>query len=127
MYDLLSAQEIRKRFLCAIGKNFSLQSIHHMADKIGYKERRFGGKKGYHKSLYTALTQHLKELMEYDEGRQKKACQRPKKQPKEITWNDGNYFTYNGERDNIDYEWEKNESIIKKAILESINELELLK
>jgi hypothetical protein len=33
------------------------------------------------------------------------------------------YYTYNGEKDNVDYDWEKNESIVRRAIIESINKI----
>lgn len=125
MYDLLSAKEIRKRFRNACGKDVSLPAIHHVAQGIGYREKQIGGKRGYHKSVYTALTQHFKELVDYDKARVAKASQKPPKQPKQISWNDGNYFTYNGEKDNADYEWEKNENRIRRAIMESITELDL--
>ena len=46
------------------------------------------------------------------------ASQKSRKQP--IM---GDYYTYNGEKDNIDYDWEKNESIIRRAIIESINKV----
>jgi hypothetical protein len=125
MYDLLSAQEIRKRFRNALGRDVSLQAIHHVAQKIGYKEKHIGGKRGYHKSLYTALTQHFKDLVDYDTAKAAKTPQKAVKRPKEVTWNDGNYYAYNGERDNDDYGWEKNEGLIRRAILEAINKLNL--
>jgi hypothetical protein len=118
MYDLLSAKEIRKRFRNACGKDVSLPAIHHVAQGIGYREKQIGGKRGYHKSVYTALTQHFKELVDYDKARVAKASQKPPKQPKQISWNDGNYFTYNGEKDNADYEWE---SLIPRIVMEEIN------
>jgi len=66
---------------------------------------------------------HLKELLDYDAQQAVRKPQKPQKQPKEIVWGDDNYETYNGERDNNDYEWEKNEGIIKRAIIESINKV----
>lgn len=135
MYDLLSAKEIRKKFREGLGRDVSLQAIHYMADKLGWKQRHIGGKIGYHRTFYTALAQHLTELLACDTKIKAKLpfddlkkTQKPKKsvkKPKEITWNDGNYFTYNGERDNADYEWEKNEDLIRRAIMESVNELDL--
>jgi hypothetical protein len=56
----------------------------------------------------------LKELLDYDTQQTVRTPQKPQKQPKEIVWDDGNYEAYNGERDNIDYEWEKNENAIKE-------------
>jgi hypothetical protein len=78
--------------------------------------KHIGGKKGYDQSLYTALTRHLKELLDYDSQHTVKTYQKPQKQP-----NLGDYYTYNGERDNIDYEWEKNESIVSRIVVEEIN------
>lgn len=127
MYDLLSIKEIKKKFMCAFGRDISSQAIYYMAEKLGWKQRHIGGKIGYHRTFYTALAQHLTELLDYDAKIKTKvpykAAEKPKKtvkKPKEIAWDNDNYYTYNGERDNVDYEWEKNESIIKKAVLESL-------
>lgn len=115
MYDLLSAQEIRKRFRNALGRDVSLQAIHHVAQKIGYNEKHIGGKRGYHKSLYTALTQHFKDLVDYDAAKAAETRQMPQKRP-----NLGDYYAYNGERDNKDYEWE---SLIPRIVMEEIRKL----
>ena len=112
MYDLLTAQEIRKRFRCVFGKDVSLQAIHYVAKKIGYKQKHIGSKNGYHKSVYTALTQHFRELLEYDATMCNKPQEKPRKQP--IL---GDYYAYNGERDNVDYEWEKNEGKKQKNLI----------
>ena len=106
-----------------LGKNISPRSIHVFAEKLGYHMKRVGGKKGYDQSLYTVLTRHLKELLDYNSQQTVRTPQKSQKQSREIVWNDDNYETYNGERDNIDYEWEKNENKIKRAIVESINEI----
>ena len=116
---LWSAQEMSKRFRMTLGKNVSPRAIHVFAEKLGYHMKRIGGKKGYDQSLYTALTRHLKELLDYDSQQTVKTPQKPQKQQ-----NLGDYYTYNGERDNVDYNWEKNESfIIRKTIIESINKI----
>ena len=115
---LWSAQEISKKFRNALGKNISPRAIHAFATKLGYHMKHVGGKRGYDQSLYTALTRHLKELLDYDTQLTARTQQKPQKQP-----NLGDYYTYNGERDNVDYEWEKNESKIRCAIIESINEI----
>jgi len=120
---LWSAQEISKKFRNSLGKNISPRAIHVFAEKLGYHMKRIGGKKGYDQSLYTALTRHLKELLDYDSQQIVKTPQNAQKRPREVVWNDDNYETYNGERDNNDYEWEKNEGIIKRAIIESINKV----
>ncbi len=91
----------------------------YMASKLGYTKKQFGGKIGYDQSLITAITRHFNEAVKYDEGLGMKVPHRSQKQP--IM---GNYYTYNGERDNVDYNWEKNESfIIRKTIIESINKI----
>ena len=118
-----SAQEMSKRFRMTLGKNISPRSIHVFAEKLGYHMKRIGGKKGYDQSLYTVLTRHLKELLDYNSQQTVRTPQKSQKQSREIVWNDDNYETYNGERDSIDYEWEKNENKIKRAIVESINEI----
>jgi hypothetical protein len=122
---LWSAQEISKKFRNSLGKNISPRAIHVFAEKLGYHMKRIGGKKGYDQSLYTALTRHLKELLDYDAQQAVRKHQKPQKQPKEIVWDDDNYETYNGERNNVNYEWEKNENRIRRAIMESITELDL--
>ena len=113
---LWSAQEISKKFRNSLGKNISPRAIHVFAEKLGYHMKRIGGKKGYDQSLYTALTRHLKELLDYDSQQTVKMSQKPQKQQ-----NLGVYYTYNGERDNVDYEWEKNESIVSRIVMEEIN------
>lgn len=113
---LWSAQEISKKFRNSLGKNISPRAIHVFAEKLGYHMKRIGGKKGYDQSLYTVLTRHLKELLDYDSQQAVKTPQKPQKQP-----NLGDYYTYNGERDNVDYEWEKNESINKYNNMKIIN------
>lgn len=120
---LWSAQEISKKFRNSLGKNISPRAIHVFAEKLGYHMKRIGGKKGYDQSLYTVLTRHLKELLDYDTNIVVKTQQKPQKQPREVVWDNDSYETYNGERDNNDYEWEKNEGIIKRAIIESINKV----
>lgn len=121
---ILSTQEISKKLMMAYGKKVSPKSIHVFADKLGYHLKRVGGKKGYHQSLYTDLARHLKELFDYDDEQKGKVNKKPatkvKPQGKDGF---GNYYAYNGEPDRVDYEWEKNEGIIKRSIIESINEI----
>ena len=93
-----------------------------MADRLGYTKKRIGGKIGYDQSLLSAITRHFNEAVEYDNECHKKMAQKPLKQP-QMSPRELDYVGYNGERDNIDYEWEKNESIIRHAIIESINKV----
>ena len=91
----------------------------YMASKLGYTKKQFGGKIGYDQSLITAITRHFNEAVKYDEGLGVKVPQKSQKQP--IM---GDYYAYNGERDNVDYNWEKNESI-NKHIKINVNESQL--
>lgn len=120
---LVTIGEIIKRFrtegACI---KFSPETIVHMANVIGYTKRRIGGKVGYDKSLITAISQRFKEAVDYEKGLGMKKAQKPLKQP-QMQPRQLDYVGYNGERDNIDYEWEKNESIIRHAIIESINKV----
>lgn len=90
-----------------------------MANVIGFHKKRIGGKIGYDQSLITAITQRLDDAMAYEDSLKQKTPQKPLKQPQI-----GDYYTYNGERDNVDYDWEKNESrrMIKRI---NINESQL--
>lgn len=116
---LYTIGEIIKRFRTeGACYKFKPQTITYMAKKLGYSPKRIGGKIGYDSSLMTAISRHFKDAVEYDKGSGMKTSQKPLKQP-----NIGDYYTYNGERDNVDYDWEKNESIIRRAIIESINEM----
>lgn len=114
--DVLSAQEIRKRIRQSFCKEVSLAAIHNMAKKLGYSIKRAGGKRGYHKSLYTDLQRHWSELLAYDAEKVVKTSQRPSNMP-----NMGNYYTYNGETDRKDYDWEVDESLIREALNKSIS------
>ena len=122
---LLTINQIIKRFRTE-GQcyKFKPQTIMYMASKLGYTKKRFGGKIGYDQSLITAITRHFNEAVDYDKGLGMKMPQKSLKQP-----NMGDYYTYNGERDNIDYDWEKNESIMRNKYLiegvEAINNLDI--
>lgn len=118
---ILTINEIIKRFRTQ-GQcyKFNPKTIKYMAVKLGYSLKRIGGKIGYDQSLITAITRHFNEAVEYDKGLGVKTPQKPQKEP--IM---GDYYTYNGESDKVDYDWEKNESLIRRAILESIDELDL--
>ena len=120
---LVTIGEIIKRFrtegACV---KFSPETIVHMANVIGYTKRRIGGKVGYDKSLITAISQRFKEAVDYEKGLGMKKAQMPLKQP-QMQPKQLDYVGYNGEKDNVDYEWEKNESIIRHAIIESINKV----
>lgn len=120
---LVTIGEIIKRFrtegACV---KFSPETIVHMANVIGYTKRRIGGKVGYDKSLITAISQRFKEAVDYEKGLGMKKAQKPLKQP-QMQPRQLDYVGYNGERDNVDYEWEKNENRKMKRI--NINESQL--
>ena len=89
----------------------------YMASKLGYTKKQFGGKIGYDQSLITAITRHFNEAVKYDEGLGMKAPQKSQKQP--IM---GDYYTYNGERDNIDYDWEKGNDLKTEGMIVYYND-----
>ena len=103
---LLTIGEIIQRFrthgACV---KFSPETIGYMAKVLRFHKKRIGGKIGYDQSLITAITQRFSDAVAYENSLKEKKPQKPLKQP-----NMGDYYTYNGERDNKDYEWEKNES-----------------
>lgn len=67
MATLVTIGEIIKKFrtegACI---KFSPKTILHMADVIGYHKQRSGGKVGYEKSLITAISQRIREAIEYE-------------------------------------------------------------
>ena len=122
-YNLLSPKEMSLKFRTDLGLEICPKAIDIMAKRLGYKKKRYSDCVGYVKNVYTDLTRHLDELKQCDEEvKARKSAPRAKKRRSEpIT----DYYMFNGERDNIDYDWEKNESIIRRAILESIDNLVL--
>ena len=129
MMRLLTVNEIIKRFRTSGScTKFSPKTITYMARKLGYKPKHAGAKLGYDKSLITAISQHFREALEYEDGLKEKLLQKPLKQP--ITKpRELDYFAYNGEKYRPEYWWEKdddyeleeNELIFNKIIMEEIN------
>ena len=119
---LYTVQQIRKKLRERFQRDVSLSAIHYVAQKLGFQFMRIGMKRGYDISAYYELAQHFNELVEYDVNKSVKPRQTTQKQPSL-----GDYYTYNGEKDNVDYDWEKKlgEGRIRKAIMESIEELDL--
>lgn len=113
---LLTIGEIIQRFrthgACV---KFSPETIGHMAKVLRFHKKRIGGKIGYDQSLITAITQRFSDAVAYENSLKDKKPQKPLKQP-----NMGDYYTYNGERDNKDYEWE---SMIPRIVMEEINKV----
>lgn len=107
---ILTIGEIIKRFrthgACV---KFSPQTILHMAEIIPYHKKRIGGKIGYDQSIITAIQQRFGEAVAYENSLKNKVSQKPPKQPK-MKPRELDYVGYNGERDNIDYEWEKEDN-----------------
>jgi hypothetical protein len=110
---ILTINQIIKRFRTE-GQcyKFKPQTIIFMAKQLGYTKKTVGGKIGYDQSLITAITRHFNEAVEYDKGLGMKVPQKPLKQP--IM---GDYYTYNGERDNADYEWEKDNELKTEGMI----------
>lgn len=120
---LLTINQIIKRFRTE-GRcfKFSPQTIMHMAEIIPYQQKRIGGKIGYDQSIITAIQRRFGEAVAYESSLKNKTPQKSPKQP-QMKPRRLDYVAYNGERDNVDYDWEKNESIIRHAIIESINKV----
>lgn len=112
MNVLVSAATIRKSILMHGGRDYSLEAINHVAqDVCGYKIRHIGALRGYHKSIFTELQRHWKELNEYEDYVQKKKAQKANKQQKKPSFNQN----YNPDKfiepdDRKDYTWELEES-----------------
>ena len=113
LYNLLSPKEMSLKFRTDLGLEICPKAIDIMAKRLGYKKKRYSDCVGYVKYVYTALTKHLGELRQCDaEVKARKSAPRAKKRRSEpIT----NYYMFNGERDNIDYDWEKNDNAIKEG------------
>lgn len=86
---------------------------------------RVGGKIGFDQSAYTLLQSKIRALVAYDKAMGEKTQPRPQKRP-QTQFYVPSYYSMNGERDNNDYEWEVDESIIRRAVNESLNKLGLL-
>ena len=112
---LLTIGEIIQRFRTH-GRciKFSPKTIVYMANLLRFGKKRIGGKIGYDQSLITAITQRLNDAIAYENSLKEKTPQRALKQARE-----GDYYTYNGERDNKDYKWEVNEGVKRINITES--------
>lgn len=132
MYDLLSAQEIRKKLRVHFMKDVSVKAIHDVSQQLGYTSTRRGSKKGYDKSVYTALHRNWSKLLAYDKYLKdnKNTPNKPSNDDginSEVDSNmpefSGDYYMFNGEPDRVDYEWEIDDSVIREAINESIGRL----
>lgn len=148
---ILSAQTIRKRLRAYYNIDISLNIIHQLASDLGYSKHFVGQKRGYESSLYTQLTRNIPSLIEKDKEFKRQRAEELAKKRKNDKKDDkkrkndkkddkkrnddkkddkknspvDDYYTYNGENDRVDYDWEKNESIVKRHLTEAINELEL--
>lgn len=124
---ILSAQTIRKRLRAYYNIDISLNIIHQLASDLGYSKHFVGQKRGYESSLYTQLTRDIPSLIEKDKEFKRQRAEELAKKRNDDKKNShvDDYYTYNGENDRVDYDWEKNESIVKRHLTEAINELEL--
>jgi len=59
--------------------------------------------------------------VEYDNECHQKMSQKPPKQP-QMKPRELDYVGYNGERDNVDYEWEKNDDLKTEGMIIYYNE-----
>jgi hypothetical protein len=64
------------------------------------------------------LTSHYPEMVKYQNEKNIKKAQKASK--REIDYNPDEFIE---PEDRADYDWEKNESIIRRVIIESINEM----
>lgn len=96
------------------GLKLSSETIRYMAKKMGYPLIHAGGKIGYYNSIVMAIMQHIRETVEYEKWVQRKKAQSAPKVAKTKSSNV-----------NVDYSWEKDESVVRRAIIESLEELDL--
>lgn len=122
--NVLTPKDISNLLKCKRGLDISTEAIKQMGEKLGCSAKhRAGNKVGYHKSFCDLLVRHLYELVQLDKELKKENPKRVNVQPKGRHNGEPNYYAYNGERDNIDYEWEKNENTIKESNMENLTVL----
>lgn len=124
---LLSPQTMRKWMKGYYNIDILLSTINHLAVKWGYRKHIVGQKRGYESSLYTQLTRDIPFLVKTDNEIRKAKEMKDEKKRQEANKDKSidSYYTYNGENDKADYDWEKNESLIRKCLKEAIDEIEL--
>lgn len=110
-----SVQEIGKKLRMAYGEKVSPRVLHIFAKKLGYKIKSVGMKRGYDQSFYTVLSRHLKELFDYNKEFARKEMEKAQSRAEMP------YYVYNGEADRVDYDFEVSESLIRRAVMESVN------
>lgn len=120
---ILSPQTIRKNLRIYHNIDILPETIHRLATELHYSRHLIGGKRGYESSLYTMLTRDIPSLVAKDKELRRQKAERKEKrnQPPHID----NYAGFNREQDKADYDWEKNESLIRRSIMEAIDEMEL--
>ncbi len=119
--QIVSAKEIAKKFKTYYGLDYSFETIHVMAKRLGFTLRTVGTKRGYVANIYTELQRHWRELSELD--KQIKERKSKKENGNKRINRDYNPDKFIEPEGRIDYEWEKTESIIRNAIIESINKV----
>ena len=119
--QIVSVQQIRKSFRVHYGIDYSLETIHVMAKRLGFSLRTIGMKRGYTASIYTELQRHWKEFNELD----KRIKERKNKNENgfKLINKDYNPDKFIEPQGRVDYEWEKDESIIRRAVTESLRKL----
>lgn len=131
MNVLVSAATIRNNLMMHGKGEYSLEAINYVAQNVcGYKLKKIGGLRGYHKSVISAIQRHFKELNEYEYHMQEIEVQRANKRPNRAS-NDGTYdpnrfIEPSGRKD---YEWESYEraknldGIITEVVKKILNTL----
>lgn len=113
---LVTAKKISQDIQEKLGKKVSPLGVKMFATQLGYSVRKVNGKEYYNDALCAAI---MKKLGDYAQP-----SIRTSQRGRNVA-NIGDYYAYNGERNNVDYSWERDESVVKRAIMEAIDELDL--
>lgn len=121
--QIVSVQQIRKSFRVHYGIDYSLETIHVMAKRLGFSLRTIGMKRGYTANIYTELQRHWKEFNELD----KRIKERKDKKENgfKLINKDYNPDKFIEPEGRVDYQWEKNENKDMNRILIRLTESDL--
>lgn len=118
--QIVSVQQIRKSFRTHYGIDYSLETIHIMAKRLGFSLRTIGMKSGYTANIYTELQRHWKEFNELD--KRIKERKNKKENGFKLVNKDYNPDKFIEPEGRVDYQWEKNENKNMKHKVVHINE-----
>lgn len=105
--QIVSAQQIRKNFRVYYGLEYSLETIHTMAKRLGFTLRTIGMKRGYTSNIYTELMRHWGEFNKLEQEIRERKKNKTNHSPKiNRDYNPDKFIEPEGK---IDYEWEKDE------------------